>query len=92
MLLSQCFLAWQQLLVQQQQQMAVITAHQDRWDKKLQQMAVQEWHQQAVVMHRKRQLLLRAHAHRTFMSMLRCLHAWQTWVTDQQLERLKHTR
>lgn len=92
MLLSRCFLAWQQLLVQQRPIHAAAAGQKAAKDKNLQQAAMQEWRQQTALLCRKRQKVLCAQAHRTFMSMLRCLQAWRTWCTEQQLKRLKHSR
>lgn len=92
MLTLQCFLAWRQLLVQQQHVMAAVAAHKSRWHKQPLQAVLREWRRQTGLMRQKRQLLLRAQAHHTFMSMLRCLHGWQSWGMDKQLTRLKLTR
>ena len=92
MQLSRCFLLWQQLVQQRQQLKAAVAAFQAQHHKQLLGAAVQEWRVQGDHLRGKRQLLLRAQAHWTFRSMLMCLHAWQSWVTDQQMKRLKHNR
>lgn len=92
MQLSRYFLAWQQLMQQRLQMNAKAAAVQAQHHKQLLSTAVQEWHLQVDHLRGRRQLLLRGQAHWTFMSMLRCLHVWKGWVTDQHMKRLKHDR
>jgi len=92
LLLSSCFTAWhQQLLVNVQRQSAVAAIERHR-QLTLQRRFVHCWRSLVLEQKQRQQLMLRAAAHHTLRALWSTLQHWQSWVTDQQLMKLKHIR